>query len=301
METYFIRHNNSLDEKTRERLLKESRIFIHYPWDKTTRKHRRFDSKKTKPEDYEDRGPKTAIGKLNELAENGGYVCAHMVGRDKWMVGFVAPKSKIELFKGKWKTEALEWEGLKNHNGIAIAKTLRLSKPRFVKPADYALLQTVQPRQGTIMRWHKAKDLVKALVLRRRLKPSFDLLADEHQELLCAEFLRSSLAPKFNLPQLECLLCGVGRTMKDLDIYGLATDRKKIFSQVTHDTLRQVAWKIAALKKYKTDNKSHLILFCDCEMQDKQNKVIIFPIREVYRSFTATPVGKHWLNSVFKS
>jgi len=38
METYFIRHINSLDEKTRKRLHKEHRVFIHYPWDKKTRK-----------------------------------------------------------------------------------------------------------------------------------------------------------------------------------------------------------------------------------------------------------------------
>ena len=290
METYFIRHNNSLDEQTRNRLRKEHRIFIHYPWDETTRKHQRFDSRSTNPDDYADdpRGAQKALHALNRLAETGGYVCAQMAEQNKWLVGFVPPNSKPELFKGRWKADELERQGLKRHNGIAFAKTLRLSKSRLVEPADYVLLQTVQPRQGTIMRWHKAKDLVEALVLRRKLKPAFDLLADEHQELLCEEFLRSRLALRFGLPQLDCLLCDVGRTMKDLDIYGLATDGTKIFGQVTHDMFEQAAWKLDALKKYKAGNKNSPILFCDCKAFGRQDGVIVFPIRKVYSVFTRT-------------
>jgi len=307
METYFIRHRNSVDEnvKMHKKLLTEHRIFIHYPWDKTTKRHKRFESRSKNPEDYEGRGAKTALRKLNELAENGGYVCAqfpeHPPKPSIWMVGFVPVKSKIELFKGRWKKEELERWGLNHHSGIAVAKTLRLFKARLLEPADYALLQTFQPQGGTIVRWPKAGDLVEALVLRRKLKPGFDLLSGEHQELLCEEFLRNRLALKFGLPQLDCLLCDVGRTMKDLDIYGLATDGKKIFGQVTHNTIKQADRKLDALKKFRTANRSYAILFCDCESLVHRDGVIVFPIRKVYSVFTRTKTGKRWLNSIFSS
>ena len=102
LETYFIRHNNALDEKTRRRLLKQHCIFIHYPWDKKTDKHRRFDSSSTDPDDYERRGAKMALGALKQLAKNGGYVCAQMPEQKKWMVGFIPAKSHVKLFKGRW-------------------------------------------------------------------------------------------------------------------------------------------------------------------------------------------------------
>src|ERR1019366_2805749 len=137
--------------------------------------------------------------------------------------------------KCRWRPEELKRQNFRNHDGIAVLKTLRLKNCRQISPDNYALLQTVQPRQGTIMRWHKAGDLVKAIILRQRPKISFDLMSHGHQEILCAEFLRSPLAKRFGLPQLECVLCDVGRSMADLDIVGIATDRMRIFAQVTHD------------------------------------------------------------------
>jgi hypothetical protein len=296
MDTFFIRHKSSasgVDNRTRTQMWRERRVFIHFPRDSRSGRQPSGDSRSLDPNNYTG-SAKYRLKALNELARNGGYVCAHYPEHSQWLVGFVQPSSSIQLRRGKWKEKPS-----KRHNGVAIIKTLRLSKHRLVEPANYALLQTVQPRQGTIMRWHKARDLVEALVLRRRPKIAFDLLAGGHQEALCAEFLRRRIATHFGLPQLDCLLCDVGRTMKDLDIFGLATDGRKIFAQVTHDSLEQAMWKLKALQKFKKGGRGHLVLFCDCGKQEHQNSVIIFPIREVYRSFVATPTGKRWLRNIF--
>jgi hypothetical protein len=229
---------------------KQKRIFIHFPWDKVRRKQkyqdRQSDATSTDPEDYEG-FDRRAVRSLKNLADNGGYVAADFAEHPELMLlGKVQPQ-KIKLVRSKRRPDYPE-KPPRSHSGIEIIKTLLLSKCRYIAPADYALLQTVQPRQGTIMRWHKAKNLVEALVNRRRLKPDFDLLDHQHQELLCAEFLRHNLAVSFDLPQLDCLLCDIGRTMPDLDIYGIATDGKKIFGQVTHDLFEKSSWKLDKLR-----------------------------------------------------
>ena len=275
---------------------RENRIFVHFPWDKSGNKT--ADSKSLNPDDYNG-FRKGGISALNRLAADGGFVAAHFIDHDNWLVGQIAPNSKIEIREGKWRPEELEQSGLKNHDGIVILKTLKLTNCRQIVPASYALLQAVQPRQGTIMRWHKAGGLVEAIVTGQKPKISFDLLSPAHQETLCAEFLRRPIASQFGLPQLDCVLCDVGRSMKDLDIFGLATDGGKIFAQVTHDVLKKAEHKIAALKKYQENKHDHLILFCDHEKQEIRDGVIIAPIKEVFKNFTVTQSGKRWLQGVF--
>ena len=298
METYFVRHTLgcSVDEATRERMWQENRIFVHFPWDKSSNKT--ADSKSLNPNDYE-RFRKGGIAALNRLASEGGFVAAHFIGHDNWLVGKIDPNSQIEICEGKWRPEEFVKSGLKNHNGVVVLKTLKLNSCRKIAPADYALLQAVQPRQGTIMRWHKAGGLVEAIVTGQKPKISFDLLSPSHQETLCAEFLRRPLVSQFGLPQLDCLLCDVGRSMKDLDIFGLATDGAKIFAQVTHDVLRKVEHKILALKKYQERERDHLILFCDHEKEEVCDGVKIVPIKEVFKSFTTTQSGRLWLQGIF--
>lgn len=271
-------------------------VFIHFPWDKSG--NRRADSRSKSPDDYTG-SHKGAITALNNLAKQGGYVAAQFEAHDNWLVGRVSENSKIKLHKCRWRPEELQRQNLRQHDGVAILKTLRLTNWRHISPDNYALLQTVQPRQGTIMRWHKAGDLVKAIVLRQRPKISFDLMSHGHQEILCAEFLRSSLAKHFSLPQLDCVLCDVGRCMKDLDIFGIATDGKKIFAQVTHDSLGKVADKLKALRKYKKSANGYFILFCEHEKQETRDGVNIVPIQKVYKSFIATKSGKRWLRGIF--
>lgn len=299
METYFVRHTLgcSVDEITRERMWRENRIFVHFPWDKSGSKT--SDSKSVNPTDYAG-FRKGGISALNRLATEGGFVAAHYIGHDNWLVGKISPNTPVKICEGKWRPEELEKNpDLKNHDGIVILKTLKLSECQQIAPANYALLQAVQPRQGTIMRWHKAGGLVEAIVTGQKPKISFDLLSPPHQETLCAEFLRRPITSQFGLPQLDCVLCDVGRSMKDLDIFGLAIDGGKIFAQVTHDVLKKAGHKIAALKKYQESNRDHLILFCDHDKAEIRDTVKIVPIKEVFKAFTASQSGKRWLQGIF--
>lgn len=299
-ETYFIRHtwDCSVDEKTRERMWKSRRIFIHFPWD-TQRKRlnydkRRTNSTSTNPGDYNG-SDKRAINALRNLADNGGYVAAHFAEHEQWMLGF-APPQKIKLVRGRRRPD-YPHPAPKAHNGVEILKTVRLRNARLISPHDYAALQSAQPRQGTVMRWPSVGDLVESIVRREKRRVTFDRLGANDQEILCAEFLRLAEARRLGLPQLVSLQRDVGRTMKDLDILGIASDGKRIMAQVTHYPLAESAEKFTKLKKYQ-NGQTHLILFCDSEKRSRVDRVLVFPIREVFERFGKTAVGKLWKKHV---
>ena|SRR5215210_7676338 len=60
------------------------------------------------------------------------------------------------------------------------------------------------------------------------------MLSDAEQEAACAEFLRERRAERLELPILKRLLLPVGRSMKDVDAYGLTEHGNYLYSQVTH-------------------------------------------------------------------
>lgn len=291
LETYFIRHPRdeiALDDKTRERMWKDNRVFIHPCWDKSGNK--RTDSKSKNPDDFKGSARKS-LSALCRLASEGGYVCGHFSEHEEWLVGFVPPKSHVQLRKGKWPEDM---KPPKKHNGISVIQTLLLHKARRVSPHVYARLQSAQPRRGTISCWPSIGDLVKSLVCNRRRRISFDGLGTNDQEVMCAEFLRLRETKRVGLPQLVCLLRDVGGTMKDLDILGIAADGKQIMAQITHYTLEASKEKLEKLRKYGDSRGNHLILFCDSKQRAKIYGVTVFPIREVYERFGKTPVGKLW-------
>lgn len=288
METYFIRHtaDMNIDDDTRDYLWRERKIAIHFPWIKDGDNSK--DTSSLNPEDYKP-SDKRAIRALLRLAETGGYVCAQHYPRTECMLGFVTPHTKIELFRGKW--------GHKNNmtGRTAVLKTLQLEKVRLVKPLDYAVLLVGRPRQGTIMRWPLAGKVVGNIVEGRTTKPGLGDLSDRQQEILCSEFLRLEDAASFGLPRLIHLLLPPGRTMRDIDITGLADDGKMILAQVTFSPLSTVSWKIQRLLPYQETKRTHLILFCACDTPINQDGVMIFPIERAFTTFTATKLGKLWL------
>lgn len=290
MDTYFVRHNVGIDidDETRNRLWRERRIAIHYPHEKNGKlKHR--DNSSLDPDDYYTGSAKQCMRTLVKLSEQGGYVCAQHYPHPEWMVGLVRPNSKIELLNGKWGSRS----GLQGRP--AVLKTLRLSNVKLVDPVDYAVLAVGRPRQGTIMQWHLAGKTVENLVLRRRSKPQLSDLAPSQQEILCSEFLRLPQAASLGLPRLAHLLLPTGRTMRDIDIDGIATDAKRLLAQVTFSPLENCAWKIDRLLAYRDAKPTHLLLFCDCADLTEHNGVRIFPIQRAYEIFTSTTHGKQWL------
>ena len=147
LETYFVRHPQkkiSLDVKTRKRMWREKRVFIHFEWDKSG--NRRTDSRSKDPEDYEG-SAKRAVSTLRRLAKEGGYVCGHFDEYEKWMMGKVLPNSRVELREGKWP----ESDRPKYHDGrCAFAKSV-LFRRKFTKFCNPHSLAKGQSCAGQVL------------------------------------------------------------------------------------------------------------------------------------------------------
>jgi hypothetical protein len=289
MNTYFVRHNTGIwiDDNTRRRLWKERRIAIHYARDPYTKKKMSRDCSSINPDDYAGKG-KSCMKILVELAREGGYVCAEHRLYTDWMVGFVRPNSKIKLLEGKYR------DGCEFGGQTAVLKTLRLTKVEQVKPLDYAVLSVCRPR-ATISQWHKVSKRIENLVEGRTSERQLSDLIPGQQEIFCSEFLRLPQAVSFDLPRLAHLLVPTGRTMRDIDIIGIAADGKRLLAQVTFDQVENAQKKIDQLLPYGDPTGTHLILFCECADRTEQKGVTIFPIQQAYDVFTSTPLGRIWL------
>jgi hypothetical protein len=170
---------------------------------------------------------------LVELARSGGYVCAQYQGRETCLVGMIVPNSSVELLYGHWGS----LHGCKDR--AAVLKTLRLVRVKEVRPSESVAVLVGRPRQGTLMRWPNAGKAIENLVEGRAGQVQVADLSASQQEILCSELLRLPQARQLGLPNLVHLLLPVGRTMKDIDIYGLADAGDRLFAQVTFHFLEQ--------------------------------------------------------------
>lgn len=292
METYFCRHTDGLaiDDDTRKRLWDEKRIAVHYPFGKNDEELPR-DNESLDTADYKERGAITAISTLKRIADNGGYICAEYFGHPYARLGLVEPGTEIEFFRGQW-APSRDRPAPRE----AVLKSLRLARTRELEPMESIALLVGRPRQGTLVQWHAIGSLIADLVEGRRPIPSFDRLNPTLQEVMCAEFLRVSDANQTGLPRLVHLLLPVGRTMRDVDIYGVSADGRPLVAQVTHDKYAAAQWKRDSLRKFAPmSNDVYLILFCDCDAAFTDGGVTVFPIRQAYDLFTSSQHGKEWL------
>ena len=108
---------------------------------------------------------------------------------------------------------------------------------------------------------------------------------------MCSEFLRLR---RTGLPQLAHLLMPVGRTLKDVDIYGLSTDGRRILAQVTFLDLGRSREKLATLLNYKKKD-CHLVLFCQTEKITIKDGVKVIPLSRAFDEFVRRENGKRWL------
>jgi hypothetical protein len=229
------------------------------------------------------------INKLvHKLSKNGGYVFSVYENQDDYKIGYIEPKTDIEIIKGKW--------GNKNGaNGrIAILKGLRFSKSMKLNPLDALSLTCAQPRQGTICVWSKVGKRVQNIINGVNKQKELSDLTPDLQEVLCSEFLRTGLDPK--LPKLSSLLTPVGRTMKDVDIIGLAENGKRVLVQVTYSF--EPKWKIQRLKKYTDELETDLILFCKTNNPRRTEGVMIYSIDEVFERFSNSQIGQNWIEKI---
>jgi hypothetical protein len=291
MNTYFIRHSSALDisEATRKQLWDERLIAIHYPEDRNGEWIEAADNESLDPADYR-RHAKQYMTALHRLATDGGYVCAQYFGYTDLLIGTIPPNSKLMLLRGEWGSR----------QRIAALKTIQLKDAKTFHPRDHAVIAASRPRQGTISRWHAVGDAVAAIIEQRIQAPSWGLLSWPRQEVGCSEFLRLSEASRFGLPRLQSLLLPVGRTLKDVDIIGIATDGKHVFAQVTYSLLRHAIdnGKLDSLRQFVDPNKAHVVLFCNCDAPSVQDGIHIFPVEEVFRTLNSLEWGRAFLRGI---
>ena len=258
--SYFIRHSGIDDQ---EELFSQKLIAIH------------FDLRSMVPADYPAGAGRSAMRRFNELATDGGYVWARYSNIKKDLVGFVKPGSQIELL------------------GTSSLKVLRLKKTKEIKAGEQMNMRVAWPRQGTFSKWPIVSARLEGLVEGRKNEMGWELLDTPSQESVCAEFLRHSEDSDI---QLHFLLLPVGRTMKDVDIYGMTHRGHRLFGQVTltanPDTIRA---KIAVLKEYEAADPNNKLVFFSpraghsiyAKLQNDQSKI----------KFIATETVFDWVRS----
>lgn len=288
MKTYFCRHSSKLDidRKTFDYLWENDYMAIHYPISKEGWKEE-GDCESINPNDYS-RDGKKALNALHALSKNGGYVFTVYENQNDYKIGYVEPNTTIEIIRGKWGSK----NGTKDRT--AILKGVRFTKSLTVNSVDALSLSSVQPRQGTICVWAKAGNRVQNIMNGVSNQKELSDLTPDLQEVLVSEYLRTGLDPE--LPKIESLLTPVGRTMKDVDIIGLAENKKRVIVQVTYSFEPQ--WKINNLKKYSGEGDTELIIFCKTQNPRRSDGVLIYSIDEAFNRFCNTEAGRNWLEKL---
>jgi len=284
MKEFFIRHTKKI--KVRDEDLKDlwdkDKIAIHFPGEGDE------DSKSLNPEDYKKPSEKGAIKCLLELAKDGGYVWAESRIDKNAKIGFVEPGTKIKLY------ENARWSD--NPEKIARLKTLQLKKEKVkhVKPYELIPIKASRPRNLTICRWKTASGKIANLVEGRKNPHEWNNLTTAQQEIACAEFLRTHNLSDY--PKLKYLLLPPGRTLEDIDIFGIDYKGNYIYAQVTFYTKDKCEDKIKKLKKY-AGKKNKLIFFCNCDKKefDEENRIFFIPVNLVESWLKKNPEYKRKL------
>jgi len=285
MDTYFARHTEGfdVDDRTREAIWKSRRIAIQFPRDKNGDLPE-SDNSSLNPKDYSGYD-RRVLEAFKELSTKGGYVRAQYHGKPGFLAGWIKPDSAIRIVKGRWGNR----EGLQGR--VAKLKTLHLDKVRHITAVEALRLVACQPRQGTFMKWRIVGQAIERIVEGRARGASLESLLPGGPETMCSEFLR---VRHTGLPQLAHLVMPVGRTMKDVDIYGLATDGNRILAPVTFYELGRAREKLEKLLNYKKKD-CHLVLFCQTEQITIKDGVKVFPLSRAFDEFARTESGKRWL------
>lgn len=266
--SYFVRHTRGVKVRRSdlERLWEQDRIAIHFPGD-TAVKDR--DSESLEPSHYKTPHERGAIGAFAELAEYGGYVWAQSYVSDKIKIGYI--RSRVDgggesMERGaRWELRGDEFPGREDYN-LATLKTLQMERVKELPRGAAMHLRAARPRGVAICRWKIVGSRLRDLIDNNNPEPEWSSLSVAEQEAACAEFLRERHPDRDDLPVLSRLLLPVGRTLEDVDIYGLTTDGSRLYAQVTHHTEGSGAAgkKARRLREYldSTGDRVDLVSFC---------------------------------------
>jgi hypothetical protein len=154
MNTYYARHTwrMDVDKATRESIFEGRRIAVHYPKHSDGLLHDK-DIRSKNPDDHDSRG-RRALNALNSLATAGGYVLAEYHSQDEVLIGYITPGTEILFLEGKW------GDLHKLSGRTAVLKTLQMDRVKKIFIADATVLLAARPRQGTLMKWPRARTMV---------------------------------------------------------------------------------------------------------------------------------------------
>lgn len=289
--TYFVRHASKLDisDETYRALLDQHLIAIHFPHEKANPVPKK-DSVSTDPADYEGTARQN-LKRMHMLAKNGGYVCAYYQFGRRCILGKVKKGSKISLTEGQWKSQP---------ERIAQLKTLELEMHRELTLEQQIAILAGRPRQGTLVRWKAVGSQIQRLVDRLPAEKIATNLSVSQQEVMVAEFLRQNVHD--DLPGMQSLLMPVGRTLKDVDIFGLSKSGQKLLVQVTnsHWDSADIKHKVRRLSYYGATGNQLIIVGPGSKSPEyKQDHQMIFVgMQYLMDRFLETEVGQVWWSSV---
>ncbi len=210
------------------------------------------------------------IRRFLDLGVSGGYVWAQYRGLPGVKIGVIEPGSKPELLRRRWTNPRY----VSRLGDVAILKTLRLTRVREVGPGKLMSLRAARPRQGTVCQWPRIGRRLENILEDRQQALRWESLSPDQLEVACSEFLREQT--QAGLPRLSMLLMPPGRTMKDVDLYGVTPDDQEVFAQVTQRTATASNSKLRHLRDYAGD-RVHLLFFCDVRTVEQQDGVTLVP------------------------
>ena len=262
----------SVSKTVISQLHKENTVAIHFPGNGAD------DLRSVNPDDYPNRADRHAIKLFVELARQGGYIWTQYYTESTAKVGYIRPSTNIVFRTEKWENTSDPMR----LGRPAILKTLQMFKVRSFTPDKMLSLRACRPRQGTISRWPSAHGVLQAVVDGTKVDLKWEHLSPSQQEVAFAEFLREHDIAE--MPKLEMLLMPLGRTLKDVDLYGVAKDGKKIFAQVTFSQVGSAQGKLDRLRQF-AGTGNHLLFLGQTEKISRDGDVWVIP----------TSILDHWL------
>ncbi|MBI4846481.1 MAG: hypothetical protein HY810_08475 [Candidatus Omnitrophica bacterium] len=246
MKYVFIRHNFKANLEALNELWMRRLVAVHFD-----------DDYSTNPRDY-DNGGRVALTRLWDYCKNGAVVGAYyqQLKPALTLVGVIKPDSTIKA------------EKIKNN----IYKVVSLHDVKEVKSP---LLLAIQPRQGTITEWPSAEKCLETIISGKVLPLDVNCLSPNQLEVICYEYLRKKKI-------LRVLLMPIGRTLRDVDIWGIDDKGQVVLAQVTFaKKSKNIKEKIEKLKLQGAKNDK-LFFFGRLEQKIDDKNMEYISIEEVF-------------------